>query len=317
MVSYIHSLTLINLGLSVNQKTSAMNVVDGHADYAPLPGSTPTQYIQKTYTSDLLNAISKANKEVLSELMLSQNHPAFPTPLQSNMSLLRLAQLGASDADIAWPVFQALWTELNAPSTKAHPRPRLLLTLDALSYTMQNTVYRSSSYQPIHAHHLTILGWFMSYLSGIKELHNGGMVISAMSGSNCPKVPTLDITLTQLEATQQQAVAPSSPEVLLENSPMAPFLRATGQLPSPIPPSDPFAKYDELVLQALKGGPKPVGIHRLKGLSRAETRSLMEYWARSGLLRQTVSESLVGEKWTLAGGGIIGELERGCVRMRI
>ncbi|MCJ1350678.1 MAG: 37S ribosomal protein S23 mitochondrial [Icmadophila ericetorum] len=295
----------------------AMNVVDGHTDYAPLQGSSPTQYVQKTYTSDLLNAISKANKEVLSELQLSQEHPTFPTPLQSNMSLLRLAQLGAYDVEIAWPVFQALWSELNALSTEAHPRPPVLLTSDSLSYAMKDTVYRSSTYETIHAHDLTLLKWFMNHLSGAQKLHNGGMVIGAMSQSNCPKVPTLDITLTQLEAMQTQVLAPTSPETLLGKSPMAPFLRATGQLPSPIPPSDPFAKYDERVLQVLKGGPTPIKVHRLKGLSKDQAKPLMEYWAKSGLLRQTVSETLVGEKWSLAGGGIIGELERGCVRMRI
>ena len=58
-------------------------------------------------------------------------------------------------------------------------------------------------------------------------------------------------------------------------------------------------------------------MHRLKGLSKDEARGLMEYWAKSGILRQTVSESLVGEKWSLSGGGVVGELERGCVKMRV
>ncbi len=58
-------------------------------------------------------------------------------------------------------------------------------------------------------------------------------------------------------------------------------------------------------------------IQRLKGLSKDEARGLMEYWAKSGLVRQKVNETLVGEKWTLSGGGVVGELERATVRMKI
>ena len=64
-------------------------------------------------------------------------------------------------------------------------------------------------------------------------------------------------------------------------------------------------------------GKEGIDVQRIKGLSKEEARGLMEYWAKSGILRQTVSEGLVGEKWTISGGGVIGELERGCLRMRI
>jgi small subunit ribosomal protein S29 len=43
----------------------------------------------------------------------------------------------------------------------------------------------------------------------------------------------------------------------------------------------------------------------------------MEYYAMSGVLRNTVTERLVSEKWSVSGGGIIGELERATVRTRI
>ena len=58
-------------------------------------------------------------------------------------------------------------------------------------------------------------------------------------------------------------------------------------------------------------------MQRLKGLSKEEARELMAYWARSGMLRQKLSNGLVGEKWALSGGGIVGELERATVRMSI
>jgi small subunit ribosomal protein S29 len=56
---------------------------------------------------------------------------------------------------------------------------------------------------------------------------------------------------------------------------------------------------------------------KLKGLSKEEARCLMEYWAASGVLRQRVDEQTVAEKWTLAGNGIVGEIQRGALRMRI
>lgn len=60
-----------------------------------------------------------------------------------------------------------------------------------------------------------------------------------------------------------------------------------------------------------------IEIQRLTGLSKEEARGLMEYWAKSGLMRRLIDERLVGEKWTISGGGVVGELERGCLRMRI
>ena len=48
-----------------------------------------------------------------------------------------------------------------------------------------------------------------------------------------------------------------------------------------------------------------------------EARALMEYWAQSGVLRQRVDEKTVTAKWALAGNGVVGELERGALRMRI
>lgn len=51
-------------------------------------------------------------------------------------------------------------------------------------------------------------------------------------------------------------------------------------------------------------------LQTLGGLTRDETRGYLEYFARSGLLREPINEQWVGEKWSLSGGGIIGELEK-------
>ena len=67
------------------------------------------------------------------------------------------------------------------------------------------------------------------------------------------------------------------------------------------------------VLEALQD----VQVQRVKGLTREEARGLMEFWARSGILRETVSEGLVGETWTLAGGGVVAEVEKLTKRIRV
>jgi small subunit ribosomal protein S29 len=43
----------------------------------------------------------------------------------------------------------------------------------------------------------------------------------------------------------------------------------------------------------------------------------MEYFARSGLLRENINDEWVGEKWSLAGGGVVGELEKLGRRLRV
>ncbi len=236
--------------------------------------------------ANLLSQIARANASVLSGLKLSQKH-TLPIPLQSNISLDRLADLGARDPDIAWPVFQALWTELTTANTESNPRPPILLALDGLAHVMTTTQYRDAESKPIHAHDLVIIKHFMDHLSSVRSLPNGGLVIAATSKSNSPKIPSLELALSQMEA------------------------RASGN--TEIPQGNPFQHVDDRVMQSLEG----VSATKLQGLTKEEARGLMEYYAKSGILRQTVSEALVSEKWTLSGGGIVGELERATVKMRI
>ena len=235
--------------------------------------------------ANLLGQIGRANASVLSSLQLSQKH-TLPIPLQSNISLDRLADLGARDPDIAWPIFQALWTELTASSTETSKRPPILLALDGLGHAMTTTKYRDPDFNPIHAHDLTIIKHFIDHLSGARSLPNGGMVIAAASQSNNPGIPSLTFALSQMEA------------------------RASGT--SEVPERNAFQSYDERVLKSLEG----VTAQKLRGLTKEEAHGLMDYYAKSGILRQTVTEALVTEKWMLAGGGIVGELERAAVKMR-
>ncbi|KAI9885646.1 MAG: Mismatch repair protein msh3 [Watsoniomyces obsoletus] len=266
-----------------------------HTDYTPLPETRPIQYIQRTYTASLLSQIARVNEEVLSTMQLSKKH-SMPIPLQSNMTLGRLAQLGASDPDLAWPIFQAFWDELTNPSidgdTKQQPRPPILLCLDGLNWIMRLSEYRDADFNLIHSHDLALVRHFTDHLSGLRKLSNGGAIIGATSASNKPPAATFQLMIRRLEAQLAANVNEKD-----------------------IPKINPFEKHDRRVMEVLSS--KEVEIYRMKGLKRDETKALLEYYAASGLLRDTVDERRVSENWTLAGGGIVGEIERNALVPKI
>ena len=201
--------------------------------------------------------------------------------IPSNISLHRLATLGASDPAIAHEIFTLLLKDLTQPG-----RPKLMLCIDNLAHAMQLSKYRDADYHPIHAHQLELVKWFMTHLSGEQKLPNGGMVLAAMSHSNSPHVFSLDTCLELLEEDGNLDARPA------------------------------YGKWDERVLNVL-GGKEGLQIQRMGGVSKDEVRGLMEYWARSGILMDRVDESAVSEGWVISGGGLVGELERGCVRGRM
>lgn len=232
-------------------------------------------------------------------------------PIQDKMSLDRLCQLGA-DPEIAHAVFVALWAELTAPG-----RPPVLLTMDGLNRANELSNYMSAEFKPIHAHEMFLIGWFLDHLSGKETLPNGGAVFAATSGSNTQANATLDFYLSQLEAKQSFVAGTLKQSEDLT----APFLKATGQTSNPIPQPEPFYRYDERVQGLFAGqqGKKEPAFHikRLNGVSKDEARGLMEYWANSGMVRAEITDQLIAQKWTLAGGGVVGELERGCFKVKI
>lgn len=226
------------------------------------------------------------------------------------MTLEDLAQIGVKDPASAWPVFQALWAELTATSAAAGlekdftARPPILVTVDGLSHWMQNSAYRSAQHELIHAHDLVFVRHFLDLLKPGQEkptLPNGGALLYATSSSNCPSIHALDVALQQT-AARHAGVDPSSSEF-------------------PLPRA--YSNADPRVLEAFNS-PRPqsekegmLNVQELGGLTRDETRGFLEYFARSGLLRETVSDEWAGEKWTLSGGGVIGELERLGRRVRV
>ena len=280
----------------------AQDLTIAYTDYGPLQGAIPPLFVQKTYTATLLSAISRANP-ILADLTISAQHN-LPIPLQSNISLARLCLLGSSDPDLAYPIFQALLSELTTPSSLTHPRPPLLLCLDGLAHIMQHSKYISGmNYQPIHAHDLALIRSYVDFLSGAARLPNGGLVLAATSASNRHPNPSLDLALSQ------HAVPFSTASKTLSYTNQSVLERSN--LPTP-PPQNPFFSYDNRVLDAFRN--TGIQTENIEGISKEEARGLMEYWARSGMLRATVDDGLVGEKWTIAGGGVVGELERSCLR---
>ena len=303
----------------------AQDLTNAHTEYALLPGSSPAVYIQRMYTADLLTRISAANP-ILRSLQVTQEHD-LPTPIPPKASLARLCSIGA-DPSLAQAVFEALTSELSAPG-----RPPLLISLDGLFHAMRFSDYKSASFESIHAHSLYLIGWFLGYLSARSPLPNGGAVIAAVSESNCPSVPTLRARLEQLEAQQTQSRRVPSDR---SDSSIMPFLQATAQELTLIPRLDPHYLYDTRVLDTLsprssdtrvkyssldsdRNGSyvSPPDVVRLGALPMEEARSIMEYWAQSGMMRNTVHGKIMAEKQMISGGGLIGHLEKGCVTMNV
>ena len=291
------------LKTSPPNKSLGQDIVIGHTEYAPLPQSSPTLYAQRSYVAKLLSSISRANPILETITLSSAPEPStsspIPIPIPPSISLSRLALLGSQDVESAHPIFDLLIQELSLPG-----RPRLLICIDGLAHVMTDSAYRTPAFEPLHAHQLAIVNWFMGYLSGASPLPNGGMVLAATSQSNAPNVPTLNIALTELEESQS-GVSPPRAGPSSISQPYGPPLR------------NPFTRHDERVLSVFESKPQGLDVQRLAGITKEEARGLLEYYAQSGILRQRVSDGLVAEKWSVSGGGVVGELERASIRMEI
>jgi len=276
----------------------AKDLTIAHTEYYPIQGTEPLQYYQRAYTGNLLTQIVKANAGVLSKLTLTQKHN-LPINVPSDITLDQFALLGTKDTELAWPVFSALLAELLAPGQS---RPPVLFGLDGLPHAMTLSKYLDRDAQPIHAHDLALIRTFIDLLSGKRDLPNGGLVLAADSLGNRPKLPTLDHCILRNEAIQ---LAKKEPSVV--DSVVSP-----GDGARQVPVWNPYVASDSKVEAAMEG----VEILRLGGLTKEEARTVLEYYAASGMLRTTVTEAFVGERWTLSGGGVVGELEKG-LKLRV
>ncbi|KAH7328749.1 mitochondrial ribosomal death-associated protein 3-domain-containing protein [Stachybotrys elegans] len=248
------------------------DLTNGHTEYSPIPDTEPMQFAQPVYTLKLLQNILKANQKVLASLKTEKDWSRLANVNKGDT----LADLVASckESEYAWPTLEALWTELTLPG-----RPPVLFTLDGLSHVNKLSEYRDPSFNQVHAHDLTLIGMFFDALSGKKALPNGGAIIAATSESNNSPHPSQNLVLAQLEA---------------------------GQAGQPIPQPDAYGRHDNRIYDGLKNS----RVVRLEGVSKKEARALMEYWGASGMVKGVVDHRTVSEKWTLAGHGLVGEMER-------
>ncbi|KAJ5312734.1 hypothetical protein PENANT_c007G03915 [Penicillium antarcticum] len=293
----VHLLQAMTMGFLKNWAVitvpDARELVSGDTAYAAIEGTNPTQYVQPGAASALLTRTVAANTELLSSLKISQDHPAFKS-LTPKSSLEDLAKLGFHDPAVSWAAFQALWKELTATAPAAglekdfQPRPPMLVSVDGLAHWMTDSAYRDVDYKPIHAHDLAFVNHFLSLLKEGDSLKNGGLLLYATSSSNNPNPKDFNVALDQLKA-RQAGIKPSSPEY-----------------PQPAA----YTVTDPRVLEMFSKVQSSVELQTLTGLTRDEARGFMEYFARSGLLRESVNDTWVSEKWSLSGGGIIGELEK-------
>ncbi|KAH8676097.1 mitochondrial ribosomal death-associated protein 3-domain-containing protein [Xylariales sp. PMI_506] len=248
------------------------DLTNAHLDYAPVPDSD--QFCHPTYTVKLMQAIYAANKDILAKLHVVLEHIHLPITVTRNTTLAQLVN-GTKEPDFAWTVFKAFWQELLLPG-----RPPIMFSVDGLDNMMRVSEYRSPSYELVHSFDLSLLRLFSDALGGKTQFPNGAAIIGVTTGSNARKSVSLDKALEQAEAAQAG---------------------------KKIPAREPYCRdYDERIFEALKG----VSIHNVKSVSKAEARSLMEYWAASGVLQMRVDERHVSERWTLAGNGILGQIER-------
>lgn len=250
-------------------------------------------YNQPKLIAELLQRVSKSNEKVLKRLPLAHTHDLAE---YRPKDLHHLALIGAQNPSMSWTVWQALWKELTSPSQQK--RPPVLVALDGIDSWMTLSKYRSAEYNLIHAHQLVPIRHFLEILfnkSGAGQLANGGMVLAATTGSNSPSVPTFEILLKQVEARE----------------------RGLNMGNERFPMPKPYEPVDQRVLGLLQGS-EGLTVQRLKGLEKdVEAKGLLEYFARSGVMREVVNDSTVGEKWSLAGGGVVGELARFGKRLRV
>ncbi|RMD43963.1 hypothetical protein DV735_g1163, partial [Chaetothyriales sp. CBS 134920] len=274
----------------------AIEHVNNHHSYAPLDASEENgphrTYVQPSLTAALLSRIAYSNEAVLQALK-PQTTPPDSLFTKAPKTLADVAIYGADHPAQSWPVFTYLMSELTSPG-----RPPLLVAIDGLDHWMGPSSYRNSDYEIIHSHQFTPVRYFLDSLfsNTTLPLPNGGLVLAATTASNKPTSPTFSILLEQTAALNN-GLDPSNP-----------------LFPLPAP----YQKLDSRVASLLDtAATANTTITQLHGLSKPETRGLLDYYLKSGLLREAVNDNLVSELWTLSGSGNVGDLCKLAVRSRV
>ncbi|KIV78307.1 hypothetical protein PV11_10036 [Exophiala sideris] len=278
----------------------AQEFVNNTSSYTPLKQSDGTQsageqlYIQPHLTQQLLTRAVYSNTSVLESLKLNHEIPQ-SFALKKKATLKDLAQLGADDHNLAWPVWKAFWRELTESGT--NPRPRILFAADNIDHWMGPSKYRNAEHEIIHAQQLTLVRHFTNLMFSKQTstpFTNGGMIIFSTTGSNTPAHPTFNVLVRQMRARAQGISATSA------------------DFPLPTPYSYPDAHILELA-----AGSQNVKLTDVNGLSVPESKAYLEYFVRSGLLQADITAGKVAELRSLSGGGVVGELAKLGSRIRV
>ena len=254
-------------------------------------------YNQPQLAADLLSRLAYSNADVLTKLKPVHKHGDRIDPRKSK-NLKDLALIGAEDRIMAPRVWDAMWKELTVPVEGAkEKRPPVLVAIDGVNFWMGETRYRSSDYKVIHAHQFTLVKQFLDLLfsRGQNSLGNGGMVMAVTTKSNHPITPAFELLVRQTRARQD----------------------GVEMTDSSFPLGDPYAKMPDSRVAELFHPDTQTAVTELKGLSRPESKGLLEYFAKSGIFREAVTDSEVAEKWSLSGGGIVGEMCKLGARTRV
>jgi len=302
----------------------AQDIVLAHTAYTPIrQTSGHISYIQPDYVASLLGNIAKANETVLKTMSISRQHN-FSKSLPTNTTLHGLAEIGSTDPNRAWPIFTALLSELQQPSTETHARPPLLITIDGYPHLTNPSSYLSPTLSKIHPHDLALVSTLLSFFSPQPPLPNGGLALAIDSRSNRPESNALDFCIAaHLERQSSSKISArrdvsSDDAATFWNNATQPFTVQSkefknSQVSLQRAFFSPYNNYDERITDALRS----VDVRVVGGLSKVETRAIMEYYARSGILRGKVNDMRVGEEWTISGGGIVGQIEESLIKMRV
>ena len=183
----------------------------------------------------------------------------------------------------------------SAPEVDAFgKRPPILLCVDNISHIFGPTKYqvlnKEGALSSIHSYDMVLPKLVIDCLTGNESFGNGGVVLGATSSSDRVTCHPLDVGIKLAESRQK---TPDSPVSLSDVW-------------------NPYDRIDRRVLDSLMD----LEVLELSGVSKDEARQIIEYWAHNGLVRDRVADNWVSDRWTMSGGGLMGELEKAVVHMR-
>ncbi|CUS14630.1 unnamed protein product [Tuber aestivum] len=257
---------------------NAQDLVIGHTEYE-LEGNSHL-WLQKAYTTDLLNRVLEANQKTLkgvgfpsscparAMMKISQSYRLGRTDEVQKGDLMKtVLETAVLDPLLAWDAFNALLGELSLPGS-----PPALFALDNLNQISIPSKYRDPAFNAIHSHDLALPNTFLAYLSGKRGFHKG--VTLAATSSKCSRTLALDAAL------EGRGV-------------------------------DPYERLDPRIGPSIEGAQ----IIHVDSLSKEEAKALMDYYNESGIMKDPVDIATFNEKYAVSAGNP-RDLFGACLRIR-